>query len=111
MAGGSWPETRNGTAVPPTPGISLLPAFAEDGTGQPEPLWWCHHGNQAIRMGDWKLSMRVGSKQWELYDLKTDRCEMNDLAAKHPEKAKALADRWQAVLEGFINDLGTSGAQ
>jgi len=111
VAGGSWPTTRNGVAVPPTPGISLLPAFAEDGTVNHEALWWCHHGNQAIRMGDWKLSMRVGSKQWELYNLKTDRCEMNDLAAKQPEKRKELAERWQAILDGFIRDLGTSGSR
>jgi arylsulfatase A-like enzyme len=109
LAGGSWPKTRNGAAVPPTPGISLVPALAKDAVVQHEVLWWCHQGNQAIRMGDWKLSMRVGSKKWELYNLKTDRCEMNDLAAKHPDKAKELADRWQAILDGFIKDLGAPG--
>ena len=32
---------------------------------------------------------------WELYDLKTDRAEQNNLAAKMPEKVKELADLWQ----------------
>ncbi|NQU25505.1 MAG: arylsulfatase [Candidatus Nealsonbacteria bacterium] len=107
LAGGSWPKTRDGAAVPPNPGISLVPTLAKDGVVKHEALWWCHAGNQAIRMGDWKLSMRSGSKRWELYNLKTDRCEMDDLAAKHPDKAKELADRWQAILDGFIKDLGT----
>jgi arylsulfatase len=62
-------------------------------------------------MGDWKLSMRGGSKKWELYNLKIDRCEMNDLAAKHPEKAEQLAGQWQAILDGFIKDLGGPGAK
>jgi len=104
LAGGSWPKTTGGVSAPPTPGISLVPAFAKDATVKHETLWWCHQGNQAIRMGDWKLSMRSGSKQWELYHLKTDRCEMNDLAAERPDKAKELADRWQAILDGFIKD-------
>ena len=45
------------------------------------------------------------SNRWELYNLKTDRCEMNDLSAKHPEKVKALGDRWQQILDGFIEEL------
>lgn len=111
LAGGSWPQTRNGVSVPPTPGISLVPAFTKDAAVHHETLWWCHCGNQAIRMGDWKLAMRVGSKKWELYNLKTDRCEMNDLAAEHPDKAKELAQRWQNILDGFVEDLSASGGR
>ena len=106
LAGGSWPTARGHAKLPPTPGISLVPAFARDGAVRHETLWWCHQGNQAIRMGDWKLSKRVGSGEWELYDLATDRCEMNDLAARHPDKVRQLADRWQSILDGFVDDLG-----
>jgi len=105
VAGGTWPKTRDGRAAPSPPGFSLVPAFARDGAVEHEALWWCHRGNQAVRMGDWKLTMRSGSKQWELYNVKRDRSEMNDLAAEHPDKVKALADRWQATLAGFIEDL------
>ena len=106
VAGGTWPRTRNGKRVPANPGISLVPAFAKDGAVKHELLWWCHQGNQAIRMGDWKLSMRSGRKKWELYNLKEDRCEMNDLANQDPARAQALAQRWQEVLDGFVKDLG-----
>lgn len=46
----------------------------------------------AIRQGDWKLvySMRSGKK--ELYNLKEDIGEENDLATKYPEKVKQFAD-------------------
>jgi arylsulfatase A-like enzyme len=46
----------------------------------------------AIRQGDWKLvySMRSGKK--ELYNLKEDMGEFNDLAAKYPERVRQLAD-------------------
>ena len=45
----------------------------------------------AIRQGNWKLvyNMRDGSR--ELYNLKTDIGEMNNLAAKFPEKVKSLS--------------------
>lgn len=46
----------------------------------------------AIRKGDWKMiySMRTGKK--ELYNLKEDIGEHNDLAAKNPQMVKQLAD-------------------
>ncbi|MBP6023854.1 sulfatase [Ferruginibacter sp.] len=46
----------------------------------------------AIRQGDWKLvySMRTGKK--ELYNLKNDISEINNLALQYPEKVKQLAD-------------------
>lgn len=46
----------------------------------------------AIRQGDWKLvySMQNGKK--ELYNLKEDIGEGNDLAAKHPERVMQLAN-------------------
>ncbi len=111
LAGGSWPRIRNGITTPPTPGKSLLPAFASNGAVQHESLWWCHKGNRAIRMGDWKLTMRVGSKKWELYNVKVDRSEMNDLSAKYPDKTMMLAGRWQAILDGFIKDLAVSESE
>jgi len=105
VAGGSWGETPNDPAAPSPPGFSLVPAFSRDGTVEHDALWWCHQGNRAVRMGDWKLTMRAGSKQWELYNIKTDRSEMIDLASKHPAKASKLGDRWQAILDGFVRDL------
>ncbi len=109
LAGGSWPETYRGVAVPKHPGLSLVPAFAQDGRVKHESLWWCHSGNRAIRKGDWKLTMRRdNNNRWELYNLKTDRCEMNDLAEKHPERARAMAEEWEAVAARFRKDLALS---
>jgi len=109
LAGGAWPTTlADGTPVPPTPGLSLVPAFEKDGAVEHDALWWCHQGHRAIRMGDWKLTWRKQRKAWELYDLRTDRCETNDLSAEQPEKAQALAAQWQSILDGFVQDLKKS---
>ena len=91
------PVTGNEAAMPSAPGRSLLPAFANDVRIERESLWWLHEGNRAIRVGDWKL---VASKNepWELYDLRTDRAESNNLAGDQPERAAEMARRWEAQL-------------
>lgn len=46
-------------------------------------------------MGQWKL-VRKHAQPWELFDLATDRSELIDLAAQHPERVTQLADRYEA---------------
>ena len=94
------PTVRNGERVPPSPGKSLVPAFAEDLTISRDFLWWLHDGHRAVRVGDWKLVAPAG-EPWELYDLKTDRAEQHDLAAKMPERVKELAFLWQEQTDAF----------
>ena len=95
LAGGQWPDKLDGFVVPPRPGRSLVPAFAKDGTVTHDYLWWSHIGNRALRAGDWKLVAKGAEGPWELYDLRTDRSESSDLAAKHPEKVQELAKLWE----------------
>jgi arylsulfatase len=39
--------------------------------------------------------------EWELYHLEQDRAEARDLAAEHPERVKALVDRWFEEAEKY----------
>jgi len=95
--------------TPRRPGLSLVPAFAKNDAVKHESLWWCHSGNRAIRMGDWKLSAagsgKKGRAKWELYNLKIDRSETNDLALKYPDKVKELDRRWNQIADDFRRGL------
>jgi arylsulfatase len=54
---------------------------------------WAH--GKAVVDGKWKIVI-VDKNAWELYDLDADPSELNDLAAKHPEKVKQMEKLWIA---------------
>jgi arylsulfatase A-like enzyme len=96
-----------GTKVPegvPTDGHSLV-SFLKGG---PAPrrdhfYWELHEGNrsiQAVRFGDWKAVRNGPSAPIELYDLKTDQAESQNLAADQPE----LVARAAALLQSARTD-------
>jgi arylsulfatase len=98
LAGGQWPTTCGGQSVPPTPGKSLVPVFAKDGSVAHDFFWWLHDDNRAIRMGGWKL-VADHQKPWELYDLSQDRAETRNQAAGNPAKVKELEQEWTRHFE------------
>jgi arylsulfatase len=93
-AGGKRPEKWNGKPIPPSPGKSLVPVFAGDGTVGHDSIWWLHEGNRAMRVGDWKIVATGKDSPWELYDLSADRSETKNLAGERPEKVRELAAAW-----------------
>src|SRR5262249_36713879 len=97
LCGAKYPEKRSETPITPMEGKSLVPAFA----GKPlarEYLAWEHEGNRAIRAGKWKLVAKANAAS-ELYALNADPVELADLAAKHPDRVKELAAKWDAWAE------------
>ncbi len=95
-AGISPPKERGGQAVITMEGVSLTPTFT--GGHLPERvLGFEHQQARGLRKGDWKLTWgkRMPSPPtWELYHLKTDRAEQNNLATANPELVKHLTGEW-----------------
>lgn len=100
LAGIRKPEFWDSQAIPKAPGRSLVPAFTAEITTPHPTLWWYHEGHRAVRLGDWKLVAAKGYP-WELYDMRTDRAEQNNLASQMPEKVTELEERWNTQTSEF----------
>jgi arylsulfatase A-like enzyme len=94
LAGAEYPETFNDNEIQPAEGRSLLPLLAGDTRAAPLYVWE-HEGNRAIRAGDFKLVSRFG-EDWELFDMRADRLEANDLSGAMPEKVAEMAEQYDA---------------
>lgn len=104
ISAADYPTTfHNGNAIKPMEGVSLQPLFQKATTGptaiQREAIYWEHEGNRAVRVGDEKLVAMGKNGKWELYNIRRDRSEQNDLATSRPERVKELAAMWQAYAE------------
>ena len=80
-------------------GISLAGAFTGESLSGHETLFFHHHKGQALRHGDWKLVAAKQDKKkmsWELYNLKQDPTEQQDLAGQMPQRVRELSAIWDA---------------
>ena len=110
LAGATYPDTFNGKKIHPVAGKSLVPTFFGKDVVR-EALYFEHEVNRAIRCGNWKL-VSGGTQEppyttpWELYDLRKDRSELNDLAKQYPATVKKLEGMWhQWALENDVYPL------
>lgn len=95
ISGAKYPAEHAGAKITPLEGRSLVPAFGNQAIER-DAIYWEHEGNRAIRIGDWKLVAKGPAAKWELYDLKADRTETNDLAGQHPERVSDMIAKWEA---------------
>jgi arylsulfatase len=95
VTGAKYPSEFKGHSIHPMEGISLVPALGGRALNRPQPLFWEHEGNRAVRSGNWKIVSRY-LQEWELYDIAADRVERNNVASQHPDVVKQLAAEWEA---------------
>jgi arylsulfatase A len=107
-----YPTILEVAGLTPTPhhpldGKSLLPLLTQSSGWERDTLYF-HYPNyafhkqnrlaSALREGDYKLIKNYDDDSLELYDLRQDIGEKNNLAAKSPELANRLADKLNAWL-------------
>ncbi len=94
MAETKYPKKRNGESILPLEGKSLLPIFAGKKRRGHRYMAWEWSGNRAYREGDMKVVWDKLVKEWELYNLSTDRTESFNLAQSQPETTQRLVKAW-----------------
>ena len=76
-------------------GASMLPVFENKPILREQPLYWRNHlapekSRVAMRVGDWKILASDNLTQFELYNIRDDWQETDDLQSKHPVKFESL---------------------
>jgi len=104
VAGASYPDVREGQALVPLEGKSIIPLL----NGSPAAdfdtrgIGWSAYGMDAYRQGHWKvlrLPEPFGNGDWQLYDLAADPGELHDLAAEFPDRVESLTEAWDSYAE------------
>jgi len=103
VAGATYPVRYEGNDIPALDGMSMRSAFTGRPLDRGKPFFVEHENNAFMRDGDWKLvgldvaaAKGVQYDRWELYNIRKDRSEVNNLAEKHPERVKNMAAAWDA---------------
>jgi arylsulfatase A-like enzyme len=98
-----YPEKLGDIEPLPLHGKSLLPIF--EGKQRVEPDFFMSGYTDNFRMyrkGDWKL-VKANGEEWELYNLKSDRTEMNNLVDSLPSKVEELVKSYEKESENLFN--------
>ncbi|MEO0477177.1 MAG: arylsulfatase [Planctomycetota bacterium] len=88
----TYPKKDHQGAVLPMQGASLLPILQGE-KREAYPMFFRFSTNRAVRVGDMKL-VSFRNSPWELYDLSSDRTELNNLAKDRPKLVKELSGKW-----------------
>jgi arylsulfatase len=94
ITGTSYPLELDGTKITPLQGESLLPAFQGNETERSKPMYWEWSQGQAVRLGEWKLVRWGKENPWDLYNVKEDPSETNNLASDSPERVQTMEQQF-----------------
>ena len=87
LAGGTIP------AMDKLDGVNLIPYLKSEAAGRPhDEMMWRFTISAGIREGDWKL-VRLPDRLPQLYDVKVDLAEQNDVADQNRERVKRMLKR------------------
>jgi arylsulfatase len=120
ITGATYPENSRGETVADMDGVSLLPAFRNGTVERGKPVFFEWRNGRAVVDGHWKLVVHhvrdqdvesglwdFSTGEWELYDLSSDRTEINNLASTNPEKLAEMQqkfEKWWTEVETAIVD-------
>jgi arylsulfatase len=93
LAGAKYPGRYNGHTLTPLDGKTLTPILRDKERKGHKRLFFEHMGGRAVIEDDFKL-VALKDRPWELYNLSRDRTEMDNLAARHTDRVRAMSSQW-----------------
>ena len=96
LAEASYPAFYGGNSIKPlcNEARSFVPLLQDKESWDDErTLYWEHEKGKAVRKGDWRLTA-LANGGWQLFDLRHDLSETNNLAAEYPEKVREMKTLW-----------------
>lgn len=119
--GADYPERFGDEDIPTLPGESFADVLTGEKDKRNTPLFWQLQNGKAVRHNNLKLVWESHTLitdpvqyaegpddkpgHWALYDMDTDKTEINDISAQNPEKAKDLKklfEDWDAEMSQYI---------
>ena len=101
LAGAQPQTTYPGREPTPLAGTSLVPIITGGKLKERPPIHLLFASDRGLRDGDWKL-VSFQSEPWELYDMRTDRTELHNVAAQHPDVVERMVKQWTEMAEHVL---------
>ncbi|MDZ7722290.1 MAG: sulfatase-like hydrolase/transferase [candidate division KSB1 bacterium] len=93
IAGASYPQTYNAEKITPMQGAAIVPSFRGESIRRGKPLFWEWRKGGGMRVDDTKAVFY--EKEWDLYDIESDRTETRNLAEEEPEMLNSMQAKWR----------------
>lgn len=95
LSGAEYPSRYKGHDIIPMEGKSLVPILKTGEREGHDYIGFEHFNERAFISRDgWKIVRPGLDRPWELYNLRTDRSEMHNVAAEHPEILEKLVEEY-----------------
>lgn len=96
LADVEYPQEWQGKKKRKPTGRSLMPLLTKQGIRANEPVFQWYAFSKAWIEDEWK-AVSLYDGPWQLFNLKDDRCEANDLANVEQDRLRQMVGRWNAM--------------
>ncbi|HRH98427.1 MAG TPA: hypothetical protein PLB55_20970, partial [Prosthecobacter sp.] len=105
LAGAKIPTSYPDRQPTPLAGVSLAPIIAGGQIDARPPIHLLFSTDRGLRDAEWKL-VSFQSGPWELYHMPTDRAELHDVAAQHPDIVQRMTKQWHDMTANVLTAKG-----
>ena len=102
VTGSEIPNQWRGRELRTISGQSLQPLLQDEPFQRKGPIHFLFSTDRGLRDQKWKI-VSFREEPWELYDLSSDRSELNNLAEQHPNRLNAMVQQWTQMTKETLH--------